>query len=240
MHERQMKCGMSAATCRMRCAVVTVVLCGLTSVALADTYAVPISLDVQLRAYAHWEEWGFGYSATDEDFGQVSATASATWEGYTGATSYLNAANQYSQVAINTDQWGYGGGTQACHTIAEVQSGTITIGTSTEYPTGTPLLLVLSAYSEESYNGANSNYMNFQISRGSYAVLDEYASYHLSPTEWTTVVYAGETLTPWIRHDFATDEEGVRSKLHVTMRTIVPEPTTLALLLLGALAWRRR
>lgn len=224
---------------RVCCAVIVATLAGVVAVASADPTPVLLSTTTNLRAYAFWEDWSMGDSAVDEQFGEWRAYAEANLYGYTMATAQIETANTGWHWRVDTELTGGGVGPTWSNSIGEVQSGTLTIGTSTAYPAGTPLLLKVAAYTTGD-DGAVSNSVDIQLSRGSDVAFAASSWHQLEPTEWTVVVYAGETFTPWIRHSFSTDEESGASYLHVDMWTEVPEPATLALLMLGGLTLRRR
>ena len=125
-------------------------------------------------------------------------------------------------------------------TSVDVQSGTISVGTSAQYPAGTPLQLILATTSTEEGDATHSA-KTVRIFRGSEMLLDLKTGPWQEPTQQSIVVYAGETLTPWMLHGMTGDTgDYVKAWFHVDMWTTVPEPATLALLMLGGLALRRR
>lgn len=222
---------------RMR-VVVVAALSGIVAAASADTTPVSISTTANVRAYAFWQFYELGESGSNEEFGINSAYAAASgWGAQASARITVSDVTSHSQV--DTTLTSGGPLPTWSDAIAEVQSGAVTIGTSAAYPAGTPLLLNIAAYTTGD-DVAVTNTVDLQLMRGSDLEFSFHASGQLAPTEWTVVVYAGETLTPWIKHYFTTDDESGESNLHVDMWTAVPEPATFMLLMLGGLALRRR
>lgn len=225
----------------LRCAAVVATLTGIVAVTNADTIAVPLSTTTTVFAHADWwDAMTPDSTVVDEDTGTNSAYAQATTPyGGVGASARINVTNSGGHTLIATKLYTEGYALDDGSAYADIQAGAITVGTSAEYPAGTPLLLTLSLTTSEEGSNYSSNF-RLSLTRGTNIVLDITEYSNSTQKEWTCVAYAGETLTPALHHRSSGNPEAGAVLANVDMWTTVPEPTSLALLILGGLALRRR
>lgn len=188
------------------------------SLALADN-VVPVTLNCYVSATAEGDPLGY-------DIGWNQAHAQA--ENTSADITCSNLADGTATIAASAYGWYLG------HGLAKSESPSeLTIGTTPEYPTGTPLTLTvnvqLSAWQTLGDNGG------FALRRGSTLLIDDYPEYpfHGASGIFTATVYAGEVLTP------AFGAFGVRSSI-LTVYLSAPEPGAFGLLSLGVTLLLRR
>lgn len=223
-------------------AAIFIAVTGLAGVASADDVAVPISTTTTVYARASWVDAMAEpiVVVVDEDTGTDSAYAAAiTPYGPAGASGRIDVTNSGGVTNIATRLFTEGYALDDGDAEVEIQDGTIVVGTSAQYPAGTPLALTLAATITYDDN-PGFPYHHLRLYRGSDIILDVQEDSAALCREWTCVVYAGETLTPWLRQSASGNNESGAVVTSIDMWTTVPEPASLALLMFGGLVLRRR
>ena len=188
------------------------------SIALADTI-VPVTLNCYVSATAEGDPPGYdiGWNHAHADAQNVSADITCS-----------NAADGTASIAASAYGWYLGHGLAKSESPCE-----LTIGTTPEYPAGTPLTLTvdvqLSGWQSAGDNGG------FALRRGSTLLIDDYPEFpsHGTSGTFTATVYAGEVLTP------AFGAFGVRNSV-LEVYLSAPEPGAFGLVSLGVTLLLRR
>ena len=210
---------------------------------LADAVFVAILILPAARAdvvpvTVNCEVWARSDYDSDIVFGSNYAYREVHWNGPYGYSiaeiTCANDADGDASIRVwaqSTGVWAGGAGT---YTPRE-----LTIGTSDEYPAGSPLLLDvrLETDAEQMYTSGG-----FDLMRGSTYLIDARGQLPPGPSfppsaTYDVVVYAGEVLTP----DVLWWSSRVRGDMDLSFTTLpLPEPGVLTMLALGAITVRCR